>query len=165
MRIFVLLMALCLTSCTVHQSAEQRVEAFYKQHLIAYACLTQQMQDDSTLNREYIASETLRRIIQIHGIYEQEILSSDYFTYTQDYSPEWVDQLRIIRVRDFMGGKLADVDIGIENGKTKRLEVSLRKEENEWKIYRVRNVSDNDEQFIFNDNAIAAAKSYAAAIK
>lgn len=165
MRIVILIFALFITGCTTTPTAEQRVQAFYEQHLIAYADFTPQMKDDSPLNREYVASDTLRRIAEIHGIYEQEILSSDYFTYTQDYSPDWVDQFQIASIHDFMDGKVAQINIGIEEGKTLRLEVYLLKEASNWKIYRVRNISDNDEQSIFDDHAIAAAKDYAAAIK
>ncbi|NGX85954.1 DUF3828 domain-containing protein [Rahnella sp. Lac-M11] len=161
MRSFILMIMLSLAGCATHQSAEQRVETFYRQHLNSLVKPDQDMNINSPLNDEYIAVDTRHRISEILAIPEQEIISSDYFTYTQDYAPEWIDKLSVTNIHDFMGGKLADVNIGIEEGKTLKLAVYLKKEDEEWKIYRVHNVSDDDEQNIFDDYAISSARHYA----
>ena len=64
---------------------------------------------------------------------------------------------------EYMGGKVLDVQLGIQDGKSYPLKVYLRLEEGKWKIYRVR-AGDGYEQDIFDDKAIAAAKAYAATI-
>lgn len=61
-----------------------------------------------------------------------------------------------------MGGKVVDVWLGVEDTKRIKIEVYLRLEDKDWKIYRVRNVSGNTEQYIFDDRAIASAKALAA---
>ncbi|MFP2420685.1 DUF3828 domain-containing protein [Pseudescherichia vulneris] len=97
----------------------------------------------------------------IQGIQEQEIVSADYFTYSQDYAAQWIPALAVGTAVDYAGGKVMNVWLGIEDGKTKQLRDYLRLEDGKWKIYRVVSVSDSYEQNIFNDNTITAAKAYA----
>ena len=149
MRLLILIFIFFISGC-VHQSAEQRTKDFYQKYLHAYADGTSEIKDASSVSREYIATDTARRLMEIHAIPEQEITGSNYFTYTQDYAPEWIPQLKVGHARDFMGGKVV------------KIEVYLRLEDKGWKIYRVRNVSGNTEQYIFDNRAIASAKSYAA---
>ncbi|MNY67319.1 hypothetical protein D3C86_2048840 [compost metagenome] len=59
------------------------------------------------------------------------------------------------------GGAKVPVSIGIVGDKYLQLMVYLKREDNKWKIYRVRNVTDNVEQYIFDDIAIKNAKAYA----
>ncbi|NLS56121.1 YbjP/YqhG family protein [Hafnia alvei] len=163
MRLLILLFSFFISGC-VHQSAEKRTEDFYQKYLRAYAENTSEIKDDSSVSHDYIAADTARRLTEIHAIREQEITGSDYFTYTQDYAPEWIPLLKVGHARDFMGGKVVDVWLGIEDTKHIKIEVYLRLEDGKWKIYRVRNISGNTEQYIFDDRAIASAKAYAATI-
>lgn len=163
MRLLILLFIFFISGC-VQESAEQRTKDFYQKYLHAYADSTSEIKDDSSVSREYIAADTTHRLTEIHAIREQEITGADYFTYTQDYAPEWIPLLKVGHARDFMGGKIVDVWLGIEDAKHINIEVYLRREDKKWKIYRVRNVSGNTEQYIFDDRAIALAKAYAATI-
>ncbi|AWV44650.1 hypothetical protein CD201_08755 [Hafnia alvei] len=161
MRLLILIFIFFISGC-VHQSAEQRTKDFYQQYLHAYADGTSEIKDDSSVSCKYIATDTARRLMEIHAIPEQEITGSNYFTYTQDYAPEWIPRLKVGHARDFMGGKVVDVWLGVEDTKRIKIEVYLRLEDEGWKIYRVRNVSGNTEQYIFDDRAIASAKALAA---
>lgn len=166
MRAFLLLVCLVLSGCTNQiQTPENRVEQFYIFYLNALTSEDTQHSSDSPQLREYVAQDTLVRLKEIQKIYEQEIVNSDYFTYGQDYTKEWIPGLKIGQAIDFMGGKSIDVWIGTQDGKNQHLVNYLRMEDGEWKVYRVRSATDNYEQYIFDDNAITAAKTNAVEIK
>ncbi len=165
MRTLVLLLSLTLAGCSSHiQTPESRVEQFYLFYLNAFVSDNHLDSPDSSQMRDYVAQETLERLKEIQGIYEQEIIDADYFAYAQDYVKEWILGLKVGHAKDFMGGKVVDVWIGIQNNKKNHLYVYLKMENNKWKIYRVRSLTDNYEQYIFDGKAIAAAKAYAAGI-
>jgi hypothetical protein len=111
--------------------------------------------------RRYVSVDTLSRINTVQDIPEQELMESDYFTYTQDYSREWIPALRVENARPFLNGEVVQVIEGAGNGKSIHLEVFLRLEDDIWKIYRVRDVTNNHEHPIFSAGAIAQAKAAA----
>lgn len=72
MRLLILIFIFFISGC-VHQSAEQRTKDFYQQYLHAYADGTSEIKDDSSVSCKYIATDTARRLMEIHAIPEQEI--------------------------------------------------------------------------------------------
>jgi len=114
--------------------------------------------------RDYVAQDTLLRLQKISSRYEQEIIGSDYFTYTQDYAAEWIPDLSVSSAINCASGKVVNVELDAGNGQKQRLNVYLRNEDGKWKIYRVTDASHHFEQYIFDDRAIAAAQRYAASI-
>lgn len=167
--LFVALLSVMLTSCATHSddTAEKTTLAFYQQYLQAFADFDpanaeqSPLANNSPLIKRYVASDTASRLAEIGGIYEQEIVGADYFTYCQDYAPEWVKALLVGKASMQFGGAKVPVSIGIGGDKYLQLMVYLKREDNKWKIYRVRNVTDNVEQYIFDDIAIKNAKAYA----
>lgn len=167
--LFVAILSMVLTSCAAPQSdtAKQTTQIFYQQYLQAFADFDPEhadqspIADNSSLIKSYVAADTAARLIEIGTIYEQEIMEADYFTYCQDYAPEWVKNLQVGKASMQFGGAVVPVTIGINDDKRLELMVYLRREDNMWKIYRVRNVTDSVEQYIFDDNAIKSAKAYA----
>ncbi|WP_276642274.1 DUF3828 domain-containing protein [Siccibacter turicensis] len=159
MRTLILVVMCLLTACansSGQTDAIKQAQAFYGSYLMALA------DDDSgypdSKLREYVSSDTLARIAMIQSMPEQDLLTSDYFTYTQDYDPAWIQALRVDNARLFMGGWVVQVRLVIEEGKTLRLEAFMRHESGIWKIYRVRDLTDGYEHPIFNSGAIAIAK-------
>jgi len=154
-------LSLLLSACSVHpdQSAASRVRSFYTSYL---ATLTSSDNEypQSQLH-EYVSADTLSRLAQIDAIPEQDLMGSDYFAYVQDYDPSWVGALTVGSVSPLLGGEVMPVWIGINDGKKLELEVYVRREAGEWKIYRVRDVTDNYEHPIFNAGAITQAKAAA----
>ena len=164
MRALLLIFCMTLASCTAHiESPENRMEQFYLFYLNAFVSDNHQDSLDSAQMRDFVANDTRLRLKEVMSIYEQEIIGADYFTYSQDYAPEWIAGLKVGQSLEYMGGKVLDVQLGIQDGKSYPLKVYLRLEEGKWKIYRVR-AGDGYEQDIFDDKAIAAAKAYAATI-
>jgi hypothetical protein len=108
--------------------------------------------------QSFVAQDTLKRLAEVNKIPEQEILLSDYFTYTQDYAPEWIAALKAGEPKAFMGSEMIDVWLGAEEGKSLHLKIYLRREYGAWKIYRVRDLTDNFEHPMFNDYAIEKAR-------
>lgn len=158
MRIAIVLCACWLSACSVkHDSGvTTRVRSFYSLYLMS---LTSSEREFSNADlREYVSADTLSRIEQIESIPEQDLLESDYFAYAQDYDPAWVPALTVGPATTFMGGEVLPVWIGVENGGKIELEVFARRESDTWKIYRVRDVTDNYEHPIFNAGAIARAR-------
>ena len=167
--LFVAILSVVLTSCAAPQNdtAEQTTQIFYQQYLQAVADFDPEhadqspIADNSSLIKSHVAADTAARLTEIGTIYEQEIIEADYFTYCQDYAPEWVNALQVGKATMQFGGAEVPVSIGVGDGKHLQLMVYLRREDNAWKIYRVRNATDNFEQYIFDDNAIKNAKTYA----
>ncbi|MFO6299029.1 YqhG/Tai3 family protein [Rahnella selenatireducens] len=157
MRIVILLALSLLTACTSrnddNQQAIKQVTDFYGFYFPAF------LKDpppayDSPEMRRYVAADTLNRLADVDKIPEQGIVSADYFTYTQDYDAAWIPAFKTGAVRSFMGGKIVDVWLGIDHGKSLHLETYLKREDMTWKIYRVRNISDNYEAPIFSAGRI-----------
>lgn len=161
-----ILLALFLTGCTSHIPApEATVKDFYVFYLNAFVSDSHADSLDSPQMKQYVAKDTLARLKTIQSLEEQEIVEADYFTYSQDYAEEWIPALEVGKARDGAGGKVIDVWLGMQDGKKYQLRDYLRLEDQTWKIYRVVNVSDGFEQNIFDDKAIAAARTYAQSIQ
>ena len=161
----VLLMCLLLTGCSAQMdSPEKRINDFYSFYLTAFVTDTHEDNLDSPKMRDYIAQDTLSRLQKISSLYEQEIIGSDYFTYTQDYAAEWIPDLSVSNAINSASGKVVNVQLGVGNERKLLLKVYLRIEDGKWKIYRVTDASHHFEQYIFDDRAIAAAQRYAASI-
>jgi len=166
MRILIAIMLFLLAGCTTSsQNVAQRVRDFYAFYLPAYAASSHEIDYSDARMKSFIASDTLRRLDMIQNIYEQEILRSDYFTYCQDYDAAWIPQLKIGKVLTDLDGKPVDVWLGIEDGKSIHLHVYLTSENGALKIFRVKDLTDNFEQNIFDDRAIMAAKGHANNLK
>lgn len=159
MKRIIITLALLLSACTSvpQQNAADRAQEFYSSYLMFFA----ESDGEYPQLREYVAADTLHRLKEIESIPEQEIVESDYYAYIQDYDPSWVKGLAVGVSRQFMNGVVLPVRIGIENGGFLNLEVYMRREDGKWKIYRVRDVTDNYEHPIFNAGAIARARSAA----
>ncbi|WP_407439193.1 YbjP/YqhG family protein [Lelliottia sp.] len=166
--LFLTVLSLMLFACGSYQNdnPETTTRLFYQQYLHAFADFDpadaehSPLADNSPLLREFVASDTRSRIAEIQQIYEQEILEADYFTYSQDYAPEWVELLEVGKAHMQLGGATLQVNLGIGEKKPLQLMVYLRREDDRWKIYRVRDITNNYEQTIFDDAAIKAARAY-----
>jgi hypothetical protein len=157
---FVMLLAGCSSAANRDQSAQDATESFYKSYLFAFGIDEARPYPADEL-RKYVSADTLTRINAIQEISEQELIESDYFTYTQDYSREWIPALRVGNARPFLNGEVVQVTEGAGNGRSIHLEVFLRREGDAWKIYRVRDITNNYEHPIFNAGAITRAKAAA----
>lgn len=161
MRTAIMLCACLLSACSVRAdiSAPERVRAFYASYLPTLASSDRQY--PQTEMRDYVSADTITRIEQIDSIPEQDLIESDYFAYAQDYDESWVQALDIGQAKPFMGGEVLPTWVGIQDGKKLELEVFVRREDGAWKIYRVRDVTNNFEHPIFSAGAIARAKAAA----
>lgn len=162
MRAIIVSLMLLLSACTsiAQQTASQRVQSFYSSYLAFVTDGGVEYPPDQL--REYVAADTIARLAQIDAIPEQDLINADYFAYIQDYDPSWLRALTVGDSRPFLEGEVVPVWIGVEGGKRLELEVFVRCESGEWKIYRVRDVTDNYEHPIFDAGAISWQK-YAAA--
>lgn len=91
----VMLLAGCNSAANQDQSAQEATESFYKSYLCAFGSDEARPYPADEL-RKYVSADTIARIGAIQEISEQELIESDYFTYTQDYSREWFESPRII---------------------------------------------------------------------
>ncbi|RXW26902.1 YbjP/YqhG family protein [Enterobacter ludwigii] len=162
-RIFILfgmLLVGCSSTANHDQSAQDTTISFYKSYLSAFGSDEARPYPADEL-RKYVSADTIVRIGAIQEISEQELIESDYFTYTQDYSREWIPALRVENARPFLNGEVVQVIEGAGGGRSIHLEVFLRREGDAWKIYRVRDITNNHEHPIFNTGAITRAKAAA----
>ncbi|MRS15939.1 DUF3828 domain-containing protein [Enterobacteriaceae bacterium RIT691] len=154
-----------ISGCSTSHADDPTVvlKQFYQQYLTAFATYDIEhpedsaMADNSFLKQKFASRDTEDRIQKISSLYEQEILESDYYTYSQDYFIEWVSALKVGTAKSFMGGVVVPVSIGINDGKSLQLSVFMRRENGAWKIYRVKNETDNYEQPIFDAGRLTAA--------
>lgn len=153
----VMLLAGCNSAANQDQSAQEATESFYKSYLCAFGSDEARPYPADEL-RKYVSADTITRIGAIQEISEQELIESDYFTYTQDYSREWIPALRVENARPFLNGEVVQVIEGTGDGRSIHLEVFLRREDGAWKIYRVRDITNNHEHPIFNAGAITQAR-------
>lgn len=168
----ILFLSLCITGCTsgYKSTPESTAYQFYLQYLTAFASFdvaqpaNSQMDEESTLIRTYVAKETIGQLKTVQSIEEQEILESDYFTYVQDYSADWIPALKIGASHPSPGGVTVPVSIGVDNTEHIELSVFMRHERGAWKIYRVRDETHGYEQPIFDAGRISAAFAHAKAL-
>ncbi|WP_421506091.1 YbjP/YqhG family protein [Erwinia rhapontici] len=150
MRIGMIIITFFLSACSVgnRQSAQTQTYDFYKLYLISFSSLV--VENRPQLLNQYVSADTLKRLNNIANIPEQEIVNSDYFTYTQDYDPAWIPALKVGKPQAMMGSEVVDVWLGVENHQSLHLQAWLREENGRWKIYRVRDITDNFEHRIFS---------------
>ena len=123
----VLLMCLLLTGCaTQMDTPEKRTHDFYTFYLTAFVTDSKEDNLDSPKMREYIARDTLFRLQKIFSLYEQEIIGSDYFTYTQDYAAEWIPDLSVSNAINSVSGKVVNVELGVGHEQKQQLKLSYR---------------------------------------
>lgn len=130
------------------KEATEQATKFYTSYLTSFASDSDAGYPPEQL-KKYVAAETIKRIEEIQKIPEQEVLESDYFTYSQDYDPSWIPALRVDKAQPLHGEEVVQVWLGVENGKKLHLEAFMRLEDNNWKIYRVRDITNNYEHPIF----------------
>lgn len=106
-----LVLLLCGCSTPRHDSSRD-VKQFYLAWMSAYT----QERDTSALMQRYVAKDVINRLALIDGLYEQEILDSDYFMYVQDYDPEWIPLLRVGPAQPFLDGEKVEVQLGGPTG-------------------------------------------------
>lgn len=157
---FVMMLVGCSSAVNQDQSAQDATKSFYKSYLFTFGSDEARPYPADEL-RKYVSADTVARISAIQEISEQELIESDYFTYTQDYSREWIPALRVENARPFLNGEVVQVIEGAGDGRSIHLEVFLRREDDTWKIYRVRDITNNHEHPIFNAGAITHAKTAA----
>jgi len=157
---FVMLLVGCRSAANQDQSAQDLTESFYKSYLSAFSIDEARPYPVDEL-RKYVSADTIARIESVQEIPEQEIMESDYFTYAQDYSREWIPALRVENARPFLNGEVVQVNEGAGDGRSIHIEVFLRREDDAWKIYRVRDITNNYEHPLFSAGAITRAKSAA----
>lgn len=102
---FVMLLVGCSSAARQDQSAQDATESFYKSYLSAFGSDEARPYPADAL-RKYVSADTIARISTIQEISEQELIESDYFTYTQDYSREWIPALRVGNARPFLNGEV-----------------------------------------------------------
>lgn len=167
MRIILMILMISTLSacCSASKEIENRVFNFYSYYLPVFANSDGKIHPDPEKMKEYVSSRTLKQLNTIYHIDEQEIVDTDYYTYAQDYSADWIPLLKVGTVKTKMGGKYIDVWLGSEGNKTYQLGVYLRQEGRKWKIYRVKDITDNYEHYIFDATAIEKARRHAANIE
>lgn len=150
MRIGMILIASFLSACCVANRQDSRTQAydFYKSYLTSFSSSASENRPQ-WLN-QYVSTDTLNRLENIAKIPEQEIVNSDYFTYTQDYDPAWIPALKVGKPQAMMSSEVVDVWLGVEDDQSLHLQAWLREENGRWKIYRVRDITDNFEHRIFS---------------
>ncbi len=88
---FVVSMVYLLASCVSGgDDAEKRVANFYRYYLPVFANSPGKIKPDPEKMHDYVSHETLIQLDVISHIYEQEIIDTDYYTYAQDYSVDWM---------------------------------------------------------------------------
>jgi hypothetical protein len=75
----------CTSAANQDQGAKDATESFYKSYFSVFGSDETRLYPADEL-RKYVSADTIARIDAIQEISEQELIESDYFTYTQDYS-------------------------------------------------------------------------------
>ncbi|NUL36090.1 DUF3828 domain-containing protein [Kosakonia sacchari] len=146
-----LLFALYLpfASATPATDAQKSVTAFYRYYLPAFDTTSPPEMLQKPEMRSWVTEKLLTRIATVYEMPEQEILEADYFTYTQDYSPDWIPQLKTAPAKSHGDSQVVDVWLGVEENKSHHLQVWTRNEAGAWKIWRVVDITDNFEQKLY----------------
>jgi hypothetical protein len=166
---FILLLVFYVSGCASSKKVtpEETAQRFYQQYLTSLSIFDAehlekyQRIDNVSLVKKYVAKGTIERINIIDHVDEQEILGSDYYTYSQDYSIDWVKALKVGKSVAFLGGVIVPVSLGIENARYIDLSVFMRQENGGWKIYRVKNDTEDYEHPIFDAGRLTGAQEYA----
>ncbi|MGR4048927.1 DUF3828 domain-containing protein [Kosakonia cowanii] len=152
MRLIISLLLACYLPFAGASSApdvQKQVTAFYHFYLHALENTPPDEVIKTAEMRQYVSAKLLTRIAEIYAMPEQELLSADYFTYTQDYDPAWIARLNVSPPQADGDSMRLDVWLGIEDNKHSHLQVWTRKEAGEWKIWRVTDVGEHFEQKLY----------------
>ena len=146
-----LLFALYLpfVSATPATDAQKSIAAFYHYYLHAFDTTPPSEMVQKPEMRAWVTEKLLTRIATVYEMPEQEFLDAGYFTYTQDYSPDWIPRLKTTPAKTNGNSQVVDVWLGVEENKSQHLQVWTRKETGVWKIWRVVNITDNYEQKLY----------------
>lgn len=159
-----IVLILLLAACSTFHSSTQDVQQFYS----AWMKLCSLEQDTSpaasALMQRYVARDVIARLKLINTFYEQQIVESDYFMYTQDCPPEGKSTFHTGTVSAFLGGEKVDVWLGDSDNRDIHLIVYTRREDNQWKIYRVRDLTHPFEHPIYSAGALTHARVWSAEI-
>lgn len=157
---------LLLCGCaTPHRDSTQDINQFYLSWMKTFTEDQDTPHDKSALMQRYVAKELINRLTLIDNLYEQEIVASDYFMYVQDYAPEWIAKFHAGTASAFLGGEKVDVWLGDSDTRLIHLMVYTRRENGQWKIYRVRDLTHQFEHPIYDAGAIARARAWSAKIE
>lgn len=152
MRLIISLLLACylpFASANSANDVQKKVTAFYHFYLHAFESTPPDEVIKTAEMHHYVSAKLLTRIADIYQMPEQELLSADYFTYTQDYDPAWIPRLKVSPARTDGDSMLLDVWLGIEDNKHAHLQVWTRKEAGEWKIWRVVDAGEHFEQKLY----------------
>lgn len=146
-----LLLALYLpfASATPATDAQKSVAAFYDYYLHAFDTMSPPKMVQKPEMRKWVTEKLLARIAAVYEMPDQEFLDADYFTYTQDYSPDWIARLKTAPAKTNGDSQVVDVWLGVEENKSQHLQVWTHNEAGAWKIWRVVNIGDNFEQKLY----------------
>lgn len=100
----VILLVACSSVPNQNQQATKQAKEFYTSYLTQFGSNVTAPYPSDKLNK-YVSADTIGRINAIQDIPEQELMESDYFTYVQDYSSDWVPQLRVEGATPFWAEK------------------------------------------------------------
>ncbi|MEO3739276.1 DUF3828 domain-containing protein [Kosakonia sp. WA-90] len=137
-------------SATTETDIQKNVTAFYAFYLHE---INHDVSPDNIIKMEqmnkWVSATLLKRMDEIYTMPEQELLMADYFTYAQDAFPEWEKTINVSPASlDGQSMKL-DVWLGQQNSEHAHLQVWTRKENGNWKIWRVVDAGDNIEQKLY----------------
>lgn len=121
------------------QSPEETVEAFYKWYVHELRQNRDPFTQDEATLKQYVTAELIDKIKK--QMNSPDGLEADYFTKAQDYFDDW--ETNVSASKAVIRGTLATttVTLGGKADSRLKLRVSLRKEDKEWKISRVRVIS------------------------
>ncbi|MDA8480731.1 YbjP/YqhG family protein [Citrobacter sp. Awk 4] len=160
MKAFSLIALILLSGCTAaHRDSTQDVKQFYLSWMKIYTDDVSTPDETEAVMHRYVARQLVERLDLINSFYEQEIVGSDYFMYVQDYAPTWIPLLRVGQVQPFLGGEKLNVQLGTELEPI-YLEVYTRREDGNWKIYRVRDVGNHYEHPVYSAGEIEHAREW-----
>ncbi|HEX4503916.1 MAG TPA: YbjP/YqhG family protein [Scandinavium sp.] len=164
-----ILITLILTACqnTASNQSSEAVSRFYQDYMHLY--LQEDISDlidyTNPVFNQYVSSDLTARLKTINEYYEQEIIDSDYFMYVQDYSVDWIPAFRLGSTKPFLGGEVVEIWLGVEDKKQIHLLVYTRQEKGQWKIYRVKDLTDHFEHAVYDAGSLSAAKAWSAKIE
>lgn len=146
-----LLLAIYLpvASANTQTDIQQDITQFYTYYLNEFGKTPPDDLIKTKALHQWASKKLLARMTTIYNMPEQELLGSDYFTYCQDYDPEWIGRLKISPATPDGTSMKMDVWLGIEDNKSKHLQVWTRKEDGRWKIWRVVDKGNNYEQKVY----------------
>jgi hypothetical protein len=149
--ILTLLLAIYLpfASADTHVDAQKNITNFYTFYLHEFDKTPPSKIIKMDIMNKWVSKKLLARMATIYSTPEQEFLEADYFTYSQDYDPAWIQRLRVSPANTDGNSLKFDVWLGIQDNKYAHLQVWTREEEGQWKIWQVVDIGNNIEQKLY----------------